>query len=154
MLFLPDKKIYFYQKKQTKSTLIISCKLACMTEREKIIRNYIDGYNQFDVNKMVTDFAEKIVFENIQNGEVNMTLNGMTEFIQQAEQGKAYFSKRTQTIKSFNHTGTTTEIEIEYNATLAMDFANGIKKGQQLNLTGKSIFEFEGNRIIKLVDVS
>ncbi|MET3129057.1 hypothetical protein ABID42_004179 [Arcicella rosea] len=125
-----------------------------MTEREKIIENYIEGYNQFDVNKMIIAFADKMVFENIQNGEINMTLNGLTQFREQAEQAKAYFSQRKQTIKSFKHTVITTEIEIDYDAILGMDFPNGMKKGQHLNLTGKSIFEFEGNKIIKLVDIS
>ena len=35
-----------------------------------------------------------------------------------------------------------------------MDFPNGLKKGQELNLIGKSIFEFDGDKIIKLTDVS
>ncbi|WP_286965209.1 hypothetical protein [Flavobacterium sp. UBA4854] len=42
-----------------------------MTDKEKIIQNYIEGYNQFDIEKMIADFDESIVFENIQNGETN-----------------------------------------------------------------------------------
>ena len=125
-----------------------------MTDREKIIENYIDGYNQFDIDKMVTDFDEKIIFENIQNGVTNMTLNGLIEFIQQAEQAKEYFSERKQTINSFTHIDNITEIEITYDAILGMDFPNGLKKGQELNLTSKSVFAFDGDRIIKLSDIS
>lgn len=125
-----------------------------MTDREKAITNYLEGYNQFDIGKMVADFEESIIFENIQNGVKNMTLTGLKDFIQQAEEAKSYFSKRTQTIKSFDHRDNTTEIEIDYSAILGMDFPNGLKKGQELNLTGKSIFEFEGDKIIKLTDIS
>ncbi len=125
-----------------------------MTDREKIIKNYVDGYNQFDIDKMVADFDDNIVFENIQNGETNMSLKGLTAFRQQAEQAKTYFTERTQTIKSFVHNDDTTEIEIDYNAILDIDFPNGLKKGQELNLVGKSIFEFSGDKIIKLKDVS
>lgn len=125
-----------------------------MTNRETIVKNYIEGYNQFDIDKMVANFDDNIVFENTQNGETNMSLIGMAEFRQQAEQAKAYFSERMQTIKSLNHTGQITEIEVDYNAILGMDFPNGLKKGQQLNLTGKSVFEFEGDKIIKLTDIS
>lgn len=125
-----------------------------MTDREKIIENYIDGYNQFQIEKMVTDFDDEIIFENIQNDVKNMTLNGLIEFRKQAEQAKAYFSERTQTIKSFKHTDNITEIEIDYKAILAMDFPNGMKKGQVLNLIGKSVFEFGGAKIIKLTDIS
>lgn len=44
-----------------------------MVARERIIRNYIQGYNQFDIDKMFADFDDKIVFENTQNGTTNMT---------------------------------------------------------------------------------
>lgn len=125
-----------------------------MIAREEIIKNYIDGYNQFDIDKMVADFDDNIVFENIQNGETNMSLNGLTEFKQQAEQAKIYFTERTQSIKSFNHFGNRSEIEIGYIAILAMDFPNGLKKGQELNLLGKSIFEFQDEKIVRLTDIS
>jgi hypothetical protein len=125
-----------------------------MTPKEKIIQNYIDGYNQFDIYKMVADLDDDIVFENIQNGEKNMSLTGLTAFKQQAEQATTYFTARTQTIKSFKHFDNSTEIEIDYNAVLGIDFPNGLKKGQELNLSGKSIFVFAGNKIIKLTDIS
>lgn len=125
-----------------------------MTDREKAIKNYLEGYNQFDVEKMVADFDENIVFENIQNGVPTMTLIGLKDFIQQAEKAKSYFSKRTQVVKSFVHQGNQVEVEIDYLAILGMDFPNGLKKGQELNLVGKSIFEFEGQKIIKLTDIS
>jgi len=124
-----------------------------MTKRERIIQNYIDGYNLFDIEKMVSDFDENIIFENIQNGEKNMSLTGLTAFKELAEQSKAYFSRRTQTIKSFNHINNQTEIDIDYNAILAIDFPNGLLKGQELKLFGKSIFEFKGDRIVKLTDI-
>ncbi|WP_210461982.1 nuclear transport factor 2 family protein [Rufibacter roseolus] len=125
-----------------------------MTNREEIIRNYIDSYNQFDVDRMVHDFDETIVFENISNGETNLSLTGLQAFKEQAEQAKNYFSSRRQTITSFNHQGNQTEIEIAYSATLATDLPNGLKKGEELNLQGKSIFTFSGDKIIKLTDIS
>lgn len=123
-------------------------------EKEKIIKNYIDGYNGFDVSLMVKDFSGDIIFENIQNGEVNMTLRGIEEFKAQAESAKSYFSERTQTIRLFRHEENRTEIELDYTAVLAMDFPNGMKKGQELRLQGKSIFEFNNGKIIKLSDIS
>jgi hypothetical protein len=125
-----------------------------MVDREKIIKNYIESYNQFDIDKMFADFDDKIVFENIQNGETNISLSGLTALKEQAEQAKTYFTERTQSIKSFNHFDNRCEIEISYRAILAMDFPNGLKKGQELNLFGKSIFEFESDKIIRLTDIS
>lgn len=123
-------------------------------ERETIIQNYIDGYNQFDVDKMTRHFDDNVFFQNIQNGEVTMTLNGINEFKQQAEQAKSYFENRRQQIISIKHENDKTKIEIDYAATLAMDFPNGLKKGQSLELKGKSIFVFQGRKIIKLTDKS
>ncbi|MDR6561562.1 MULTISPECIES: nuclear transport factor 2 family protein [unclassified Arcicella] len=125
-----------------------------MTHKEKIINNYIEGYNQFDTDKMVLDFDDNIVFENISNGEVNMTLSGINAFKEQAEQAKVYFSARTQTIASFEHKSDEVEVEIDYYAILAMDFPNGLKKGDELKLKGKSIFKFLDDKIVKLTDIS
>lgn len=124
------------------------------SNREKVVKNYIDGYNNFDIAKMFADFDESIIFENIQNGEVSMTLAGISALKEQAEQAKSYFSSRQQTIKTFVHNDDETEIEIEYSAVLAMDFPNGLKKGERLNLTGKSIFKFSDNKVVKLTDIS
>lgn len=125
-----------------------------MTTREEIIQNYIDGYNQFNVDKMVSDLDDNVVFENIQNDETNMSLSGLEAFREQADQALNYFSTRKQTITSFKHSDSETEIEIEYYAVLAMDFPNGLKSGQELNLTGKSIFKFLDDKIVKLTDIS
>lgn len=123
-------------------------------KRHNIIQNYFDGYNEFDVKKMTRDFDNNIIFKNIQNDEVNMTLNGIGEFKQQAEQAKSFFRNRRQQIISIKHDNYTTEIEINYTAILATDFPNGLKKGNKLELKGKSIFIFQGDKIVELTDKS
>lgn len=120
--------------------------------RQKIIQNYIDGYNEFDIEKMICDFDDNIIFKNVQNGKVNMILNGINEFKQQAEQAKSFFDNRRQQITFLKHNDDTTEIEVDYSATLAMDFPNGLKKGDKLELKGKSVFVFLGDKIIQLTD--
>ena len=125
-----------------------------MINREQMIRNYVEGYNEYDTDKMVGDFDNNIVFENISHGQLNMTLTGLAAFKEQAEVAKSYFSKRRQFIKSFQHKDDITEIEIDYFAILGMDFPNGLKKGDELRLHGKSIFQFFNHKIIKLTDIS
>lgn len=125
-----------------------------MIGKEKIIQNYIEGYNQFDIDKMIADFDESIVFENIQNGETNLILNGIKEFTAQAEKAKEYFSERKQTITSLRQDEITVIVDIDYYAVLAIDFPNGLKAGQGLNMKGKSIFQFLDDKIIKLTDMS
>lgn len=123
-------------------------------EREKIIQNYINGYNEFDVEKMISDLDDKVIFQNIQNGAITMTLNGINAFKQQAERAKAYFANRQQQIIAITHENNKTEIEIEYTATLAMDFPNGLKEGQKIALKGTSIFVFRDKKIIAITDKS
>ncbi|TDX09139.1 nuclear transport factor 2 family protein [Flavobacterium sp. S87F.05.LMB.W.Kidney.N] len=125
-----------------------------MNNKEKIIQNYIEGYNQFDIDKMIADFDESVIFENIQNGEINLTLTGIKEFTVQAEKGKEYFSARKQTITSIKQDEITAIIDIDYYAVLAIDFPNGLKAGQELNMKGKSIFQFLDDKIVKLTDIS
>ncbi|MVZ65669.1 nuclear transport factor 2 family protein [Sphingobacterium sp. DK4209] len=126
-----------------------------MNTREEIIRNYIDGYNRFDIPKMLKDFADDIVFENIQNHVTTDSLEGINAFQEQAEMAKEYFSNRTQTIIAFHHHIDYTEIEIDYEATLAFDFPGSLKKGDKIQLKGKSIFTFsDANKIQKLLDIS
>lgn len=125
-----------------------------MKTHEEIIRDYIEAYNQFDIDKMMGNLDDEILFENIQGGQKTLTLIGRDSFRQQAVQALSYFSLRTQTIQSFRHDDPVTEIEIDYHAKLAMDFPNGWKKGDEIRLKGKSLFEFRGNKIIKLTDIS
>ena len=122
--------------------------------REKIVRNYIDGYNEFDIGKMVSDFSENIIFQNILDDEVNMRLNGIHAFIKQAEQAKLYFENRRQQITNIVHSMDTMEIEINYFAKLATDFPNGVKKGDKLELYGKSIFKFVDYKIVEITDIN
>jgi hypothetical protein len=39
-------------------------------------------------------------------------------------------------------------------AVLAVDLANGLRKGDELNLQGRSIFKFSGDKIVAISDIS
>lgn len=123
-------------------------------QRENMISNYLEAYNQFDIERMVRDFDGNIRFENISNGETNITLNGIDDFREQAKHAATLFSSRTQTVLGYQHTDGETETAIDYHAVLAVDLPNGMKKGETIRMQGRSIFEFSGNRIIGLTDIS
>ena len=125
-----------------------------MHTREQIINNYLTAYNNFDVEGMVHDLDETVKFENVTNGEVNMTLNGLAAFKEQAIQIIPIFETRRQTANSFTHNGDQTEVLISYYAVVAMDLPNGLTKGTELNLTGTSIFTFAGDKITAITDIS
>lgn len=125
-----------------------------MKEREHLIQNYIQAYNNMDLEGMLATLTEDIVFENIQNGEISMKLEGKEAFREQALQAISYFSERKQIITNISHLEKTSETEIQYRAVMALDFPNGLKKSQVIELKGKSIFEFMEGKISRLTDIS
>lgn len=104
-----------------------------------------------DVENMIADFADDIIFQNVMNGEKTMELLGIDAFKKQAIEALSYFSTREQAIESMTHSLSSTEIVINYRATAAMDFPNGLKKGDVINLQGKSVFEFSADGKISLL---
>lgn len=126
-----------------------------MEQREKIIKAYVEAYNDKDVNGMLRDMAANVIFENISGGIVTLSISGLTDLRAQAEQVLPVFTERKQTIRAFSHAGDQVTIAIDYHAVLAIDLPNGLKKGDTLALTGTSVFTFspEG-KIMRLTDIS
>jgi len=125
-----------------------------MKQREQIINNYVAAYNNFDIDGMLIHLDQDILFKNISEGKINMTLEGITAFKTQAEKAKSMFSERQQQIIQFKHEDHQTEIDIEYRATMAVDLSDELKKGSKLELKGKSIFKFSQEKIVAITDVS
>lgn len=123
-------------------------------KREKLIQAYLEAYNTKNVKGMMEALEDNVIFENFSSGEKTHSLNGKKAFQTQATDALAYFSSRKQTITLIIHEEEKTEIEIDYWAIAAMDFPNGIKKGQELSLQGKSVFEFGSKGITKITDIS
>lgn len=122
---------------------------------QKIIENYVKAYNRFDVDNMLADMDDHVKFENISNGVVNLTTNGITELRKQAEQAKQFFKEREQSITNFSFVDhDVVEISIDYKGVMAKDFPNGLKAGDTIELKGKSIFKFKDHKIIDLKDIS
>ncbi|WP_353137873.1 nuclear transport factor 2 family protein [Pseudopedobacter sp.] len=119
---------------------------------KKIIENYVESYNNFDVKGMIKDLDENVVFENITNGKVDLRLNGKDMFEQQAEAAKQYFRTRNQKIESWRFDEFSTIIDIHYSAVVATDLPNGLKSGDTLELRGKSEFAIEAGKIKSIRD--
>jgi len=47
------------------------------TERKNIVGRYVRAYNRFDVEAMVAEFDEEVIFKNIAGGEVTLELQGL-----------------------------------------------------------------------------
>lgn len=122
--------------------------------RKSIIENYIAAYNGFDVEGMLKDLDEQVVFENYSDGKLNLQIQGIEAFQKQAESAKAYFKNREQQVMNWTFADDTVEVELRYTAVLAMDFPSGLKAGEKIHMEGQSFFTFQGKRVMKIEDKS
>ena len=126
-----------------------------MKAREEIIENYIAGYNEMNIEKMTKDLDDSIVFKNVSNEIVDLEIDGLDSFKQQATDAIGLFSEREQTITAIRHQNGAVEVDISYYAVLAKDFSEDLQKGQKVHLNGTSVFTFnKDNKITSLTDIS
>jgi len=122
--------------------------------QKEIVENYVKSYNNFDIKGMTKNLVNNVVFKNISNGKIDLRIEGLDAFIKQAESAKQYFKERKQTIESWEFNESKVIIRIDYKAILAIDFPNGLKSGDTLELKGISEFEFEKNKVKSIRDKS
>lgn len=123
-------------------------------DQKDIIEEYVKAYNNFDVIGMTKNLAKDVIFESVSDGKVDLRIEGLDAFIQQAEKAKDYFTERTQTIESWEFNDAQVTIQIAYKAILAIDFPNGLKAGETLEMKGTSVFELEQGVIKSFTDKS
>lgn len=119
-----------------------------------LIERYISAYNRMNVAEILPTLHPDVEFRDISGGIVNASTIGIAEFKELAEQSLALFSERHQDILAFEATGKLAVASIGFRAVVANDLPNGLKKGQVLSLTGRSEFEFLGELIAKITDIS
>ncbi|WP_426493406.1 nuclear transport factor 2 family protein [Hymenobacter sp. 102] len=120
---------------------------------KKLVTDYVEAYNAFDVAGMLRHLHAEVVFRNISGGQVNLTTTGKESFRQQAERAKSYFSQREQRIIDWQFADNRAEVRIDYSAVAAVDFPNGLKAGDALQLQGRSVFQFAEDRIVSIDDI-
>lgn len=125
-----------------------------MDQQKEMIEQYIQAYNQFDIEGMTRNLHQDIVFEHVSEDNVALRSEGIEEFTQQAETAKENFTFRNQAIARWDMQLYKIVVSIEYEAILAKDLPNGMKAGDVLQLTGQSEFEFKDNKIVKITDCS
>jgi len=122
--------------------------------QQLIIEQYIQAYNHFDIAGMCEHLHQEVVFQNIADGKIDLTTEGMAAFQAQAEKAKSFFTSRKQIATSWDFQGNEVTVGIDYEGILAIDLPNGLKVGEYLQLEGKSVFSFQENQIIKIQDIS
>ncbi|MGS4343993.1 nuclear transport factor 2 family protein [Myroides odoratus] len=121
-------------------------------KQKTIIAHYIESYNNFDVQGMIRDLDQNVIFENSTNGKVDLQLIGKDVFEQHAEKVKQYFSTRNQKIVAWQVEKKLIRLDIQYSAVLAIDLSNELKAGDVLELSGKSEFVIEEGKIKSIRD--
>ena len=124
------------------------------TEIRALVDHYIDAYNRKDIDDMLIGIHPHVEFKNISAGVVNARTNGIVELGALAQQSLSLFSERNQKIESFELQGSVAVATIAFRAVVAADLPNGLKKGQVLNLSGRSEFEFQDGTTSRITDIS
>lgn len=119
-----------------------------------LVDHYIDAYNRKDIDDMLLGVHPQVEFKNISAGVVNASTSGVAELRILAQQSLSLFSERHQKIESFEIQGHVAVATIAFRAVVAADLPDGLKKGQVLNLSGRSEFEFQDGTISKITDIS
>lgn len=124
------------------------------TDIRALVDHYIDAYNRKNIDDMLMSVHPQVEFKNISAGVVNASTNGGAELRTLAQQSLSLFSERHQKIESFELQGSVAIATIDFRAVVAADQPNGLKKGQVLNFSGRSEFEFQNGSISKITDFS
>ncbi len=120
----------------------------------EIIEGYVGAYNRFDIEGMLINVDRDVTFENVTGGDVDLHTDGIEELRQQAEDSRNSFSRRKQVITGMKFRDQEVEVSIDFCGTLAIDLPGGMKAGDKVELKGKTIFRFKGDRIDSITDIS
>ena len=123
-------------------------------QKEAMIRAYVQHYNSFDIDGMVSLLHEEVRFRNVSNGEVTAETSGVEAFRNLAKQSAALFKNRCQKVLSSCFHEDQLEVEIDYEGTLAEDIPGGPKAGELIKLQGFSRFAFQNGKIFAIEDRS
>jgi hypothetical protein len=61
-----------------------------MGVHKAIVKSYIESNNTFNIDGMLSNMDDLIVFENVSDGRIDMSLTGIDKFREQAEQAKVF----------------------------------------------------------------
>ncbi|WP_412479061.1 nuclear transport factor 2 family protein [Azonexus sp. IMCC34839] len=123
-------------------------------ETRKLIERYLDAYNRFDITGMLATMSPDVRFENVANGSVTASTEGQAELRTLAEQSAGLFASRCQRLLAFSLDGDTASAEIAFSAILAQNLPNGPKRGEKLELRGRTEFCLRDGKICSIRDIS
>lgn len=124
-------------------------------KRDLIVR-YLQAYNCFDLDGMVSTLSDNIEFENVRKGKSESKSVGLAAFSELTSKAALVFSQRKQTILALEEKEQTVCIDVAYEATLPADLCMNDethKTGDTLKLNSRCEFSFEDGRICRIRDI-
>lgn len=124
------------------------------SEMQTKVENFIEAYNNFDIETMTGMLHRDIIFENYTQGKKDFAVRGIPEFRGLAEKSRAVFKERRQEILNINFINDQAEAEIIFEGVFSADTPDGMGTGDTLKLHGTSVYRFKDGLIIYLADYS
>ncbi len=121
---------------------------------QDLLFEYLEAYNNKEVEKMLSFFSEDCLFENISAGKVTVRTKGKSELESLARKSADAFASREQRVISLTQGVGRIVAEIDYHAVLQADLTPDLKAGTHLDLRGVSVVEFSKGKITRLSDYS
>ena len=118
----------------------------------EIIQNYIEAYNDRDIERMLTFVTEDVVFENISNTGQSMRFEGRQAMAEVVRLSGNAFSYRRQKLIKLILDGNLASAEVKFEAKAAVDLQTGAKAGDMIKLRGASFFEFRDGLHCRIAD--
>ena len=123
------------------------------TRKRFLVEQYLSFYNAFDIEGMISVAHPRIMFQNISAGQITATAEGLDAFRRLAEASKHRFSSRKQTLTGFVLHRNGASADVSFEAVLADDLENGMKKGDRITRQGWAEFIFRDNKISSILDI-
>lgn len=117
-----------------------------------LVKKYLDAYNYFDVESMISLLHERIKFISIYNYETEIETNGLKDFVEYVEKNNKIHYSRKQTIRNINLENDKIIVELQYTILDENDIKATKISVEDIELFGSIKFGFTGNKIISIVD--
>ena len=121
---------------------------------KSIIDEYIKAYNCFDIDKMVENFCEDVVFINVSDNHMNLSCDGIEKYKDISYYAKSIFEARHLEPVHYKQEHNRVFVDIEFEGIISKDLSDEFKTGDELLLCGTTIFEFSEDKISVLLDFS
>lgn len=115
-----------------------------------MVVDFLDAYNAKDVEGMLADVTNDVVFRHYCDAGVVFKANDRAGLDAALREDVHSFTHRTHTVKTSMTLLGSTVLTTQFDAVVAKDLSNGWKAGQSITLPGAAEFQFRDDRIANI----